>query len=71
MNEQREVVAWEVLLTVADVAKWLQVSRSWVYHRAESGELPCLRFGGHLRFKREEIERWLVARSDGPRGAAG
>jgi hypothetical protein len=25
-----------------DVAQYLKVSRSWVYHRAESGLLPCL-----------------------------
>jgi excisionase family DNA binding protein len=34
-----------------DVASFLKVSRSWVYHRAESGELPHLRVGGLLRFE--------------------
>ena len=33
-----------------DVAKYLKVSRSWVYHRAEAGQLPCVRVGGLLRF---------------------
>ena len=33
-----------------DVARFLKVSRSWVYHRAEAGDLPCLRIGGMLRF---------------------
>jgi excisionase family DNA binding protein len=33
-----------------DVARYLKVSRSWVYHRAESGLLPCLRVGGLVRF---------------------
>ena len=33
-----------------DVAKYLKVSRSWVYHRAEAGQLPHLRVGGLLRF---------------------
>ncbi len=33
-----------------DVAKYLKVSRSWVYHRAEAGLLPHLRVGGLLRF---------------------
>jgi excisionase family DNA binding protein len=38
-----------------DVASYLKVSRSWVYHRAEAGELPCLRVGGLLRFEPEAI----------------
>jgi excisionase family DNA binding protein len=33
-----------------DVASYLKVSRSWVYHRAEGGQLPHLRVGGLLRF---------------------
>jgi excisionase family DNA binding protein len=33
-----------------DVAAYLKVSRSWVYHRAEAGQLSCLRVGGLLRF---------------------
>ncbi len=40
----------ESLWDANDVAAYLKVSRSWVYHRAESGELPCLRVGGLLRF---------------------
>ncbi len=33
-----------------DVARYLKVSRSWVYQRAEAGLLPCIRIGGLLRF---------------------
>jgi excisionase family DNA binding protein len=33
-----------------DVARYLKVSRSWVYQRAEAGHLPCLRLGGLVRF---------------------
>jgi excisionase family DNA binding protein len=48
----------EGLWTVADVARYLKASRSWVYHRAESGELPCLRVGGLLRFDPEAIRAY-------------
>ena len=34
-----------------DVARYLRVSRSWVYYRAEAGLLPCLRVGGLVRFE--------------------
>jgi excisionase family DNA binding protein len=33
-----------------DAARYLKVSRSWVYQRAEAGLLPYLRVGGLLRF---------------------
>jgi excisionase family DNA binding protein len=38
-----------------DVARYLKVSRSWVYQRAESGELPCLHVGGLLRFEPDAV----------------
>lgn len=33
-----------------EAARYLRVSRSWVYQRAEAGLLPCLRLGGLIRF---------------------
>lgn len=45
----------EGLWNAQDVARYLKASRSWVYHRAESGELPCLRVGGLLRFDPETV----------------
>jgi excisionase family DNA binding protein len=40
-----------------DVAAYLKVSRSWVYHRAEAGLLPCVRIGSLLRFDPQVIRR--------------
>jgi excisionase family DNA binding protein len=48
----------EPLWTVKDVADFLRVSRSWVYHRAEAGELPCLRIGALLRFEPERVRAY-------------
>lgn len=48
----------DALWTADDVAAYLKVSRSWVYHRAESGELPHLRVGGLLRFQPDEIRAY-------------
>jgi predicted DNA-binding transcriptional regulator AlpA len=50
-----------------DVALYLKVSRSWVYHRAEAGLLPCLRVGGLLRFDPQAIRS--LARGQAPSGA--
>jgi hypothetical protein len=40
-----------------DVASYLKASRSWVYHQAETGQLPCLRIRGLLRFDPDVIRR--------------
>jgi excisionase family DNA binding protein len=51
---------WE-LWTWREVAKALKVSRSWVYARAGSGELPSLRVGGLLRFNPESVRRFALS----------
>ncbi len=60
-----ESVHEESLWDARDVGRFLRVSRSWVYQRAESGLLPCLRVGGLLRFEPAAIRAF--ARRD-PRG---
>ena len=57
----------EPLWTAKDVATFLSVSRSWVYHRAEAGDLPCLQIGGLVRFEPERIRAY--ARGERPKGA--
>ena len=50
------------LLKPNDVARWLAVSRAWVYDAARTGRIPSIRIGGEdgpLRFVREDVEQWL------------
>lgn len=51
----------DALMTVREVAAFLRVSTSWVYHRAEAGLLPCVRIGSLLRFERGAILAALKA----------
>jgi len=64
MNEKNTIETDE-LWTAEDVARFLRTSRSWVYHRARAGQLPCVKIGGLLRFDPLAI-RALVA-GDGVR----
>jgi excisionase family DNA binding protein len=57
---------WE-LWTWREVARALKVSRSWVYAKAERGELPSLRVGGLLRFDPSEIRRFATSSPTGGR----
>jgi excisionase family DNA binding protein len=48
------------LLTADEVAEILRVPRSWVY--SHLSELPVIRLGRYVRFKRSEVERFLENR---------
>ena len=50
------------LLTAADVARWLQVSRAWVSQHACGKRrpiIPSVKMGKTRRFRQEDVERWL------------
>lgn len=48
------------LLTSAEVAELLRVSRSTVTRYARLGQLPAIRLpSGYLRFRRQDIEKLL------------
>jgi excisionase family DNA binding protein len=47
------------LLTAADVAKVLDVPKSWVYEQARQGRIPTVRLGRYRRFRAEAIEEWI------------
>ena len=61
----------EALWDANDVARYLKVSRSWVYQRAEAGLLPYVRVGGLLRFDPESIRAFVLTTATGVRQSNG
>jgi predicted DNA-binding transcriptional regulator AlpA len=59
----------EPLWTVADVMAFLKVSKSWVYHRADTGQLPAIRIIGHIRFRAADIRRLVADAATQPEAA--
>lgn len=60
-------------LSASEVADWLGVAPKWVYRHAGPDSpdgIPHYRVGGHLRFRRSEIEAWLESRRREPINAA-
>ena len=47
------------VLTIAELAQWLQVGEDAVAELAEKGELPGRKLGGDWRFAREAVLAWL------------
>lgn len=54
-------------MTISDLARYLQVSKSSLYKLAQEGKVPGQKVGKHWRFRRATIDRWL---DHGP-GSAG
>jgi excisionase family DNA binding protein len=48
------------LLTVEEVAKYLNVNRFTVYRLVTQKQIPAFKVGGQWRFKKETIEAWLM-----------
>jgi len=49
-----------ILLDADELAQILRVPRSWVYSHLR--ELPVIRLGRYVRFRRSEVERFLEER---------
>jgi predicted DNA-binding transcriptional regulator AlpA len=54
------------LWTASDVARYFGASKSWVYHQAEAGRLPCIRLVGFLRFDPKAVRAFGRAASAAP-----
>jgi excisionase family DNA binding protein len=47
------------LMTVDEVADYLQLNRQTISRMAQRGELPAVKIGRHWRFRRETLDRYL------------
>ena len=58
-----ETAGFPPVMTVDQVAAYLQVSKRTVYNMAAAGELPAAKVGDQWRFYRPEVDRWLMVLS--------
>ena len=49
------------LITVAEIADFLQVPESWIYARTASHGIPHVRVGRYVRFSKGQVMAWLAA----------
>jgi excisionase family DNA binding protein len=54
----------EQLLTLEQVAEYLNVDKFTVYRLLNDKELPAFKVGNQWRFKRKMIENWLMKNSN-------
>ena len=65
MTEEKtvETASFPPVMTVDQVAAYLQLSKRTVYNMAAAGDLPAAKVGDQWRFYRPEIDRWLMVLS--------
>lgn len=53
------------LLSLAEVTELLHVSARTVHSLTQSGDLPCLRIGSSVRYRRSSLQEWIEAKEAG------
>jgi len=51
------------ILTVKQVARYLQMNEHTIYRLARSGVIPSVKISGQWRFKKDLIDRWITKAS--------
>jgi len=51
------------ILTVKQVAQYLQMNEHTVYRLARSGEIPSIKISGQWRFMKKIIDKWIMETS--------
>jgi len=60
------MIVTEQLMTVKQVAEFLQISTDKVYAMAQNGEMPAIKIGQQWRFDRDAIAAWIQSCSQAP-----
>lgn len=48
------------ILTLAEVASYLRVTKRTLYRLAQERALPAFKLGGTWRFRRDELDQWIT-----------
>jgi len=51
------------IMTVKQVAEYLQMDEHTIYKLARSGQIPSIKIAGQWRFKKDVIDRWISEES--------
>ena len=49
------------VMTAEQLAEYLQIDKQTVYRKARKGEIPCVRIGRVVRFRKDMVDAWLLS----------
>ena len=53
------------VMTIKEVAEYLKLAEKTAYRLAAEGKIPGFKVGASWRFRRSEIDRWIIAQEKG------
>ncbi len=53
------------VMTIREVAEYLKLAEKTVYRLAAEGKIPGFKVGASWRFRKSEIDRWIIAQEQG------
>lgn len=56
----------DVIFTPQGLAEYLGVDVSWVYKSVSNRNIPYLKIGKYVRFRKKAIDKWLESKSTRP-----
>lgn len=59
------------ILTIKQVAEYLKVTERTIYRLAAAKKIPAFKVGGTWRFRKADIDGWIVAQAGSVEGQAG
>ncbi len=62
-NDKQGELNMDKWLTLEQIAEYLQMSTSSIYKLAQAGKIPAYKVGRQWRFKKEEIDKWVINKS--------
>ena len=63
MEQSEETASFQLLLTIPQVAKALNLGRTKIYELIWKENLPVQKFGRAIRVSKDDLRRWLEERS--------
>jgi excisionase family DNA binding protein len=58
----RDAAVLSPIMTIKEVAEYLHVHPTTLYKMIRLGEIPSFKIGSDHRFRRNEIEEWIIER---------
>lgn len=55
-------ITMDKILTVPEVAEYLQMSESKIYYMIQRKEITYLKFGRNVRIRKGDLEQWMIER---------
>jgi len=54
------------MLSMDEVAGYLQIPKSTLYKMCSEREIPCAKIGKHWRFDKKSIDEWFIGKMQNP-----